>query len=496
MPANDTPNILWIMTDQQPVGTVGAFGNPTIKTPHIDRMAHEGVRFDQAFIAAYPCGPSRASLLTGLYAHNHGAVTNEVLLDEALPSLGNLCAETGYQTAYLGKWHLGGLMTRHGDGWYSRRIPNDEQFTFEPVDGGTGEDESCTGFSEWIGGWRHYRDYLRQVGFGKQVDEHRALGQHNALPSGPDSEHSFSLIPQEHHVEAFIADQAERYIRAAADSGRQPFAAVVSFYGPHLPVTPPRPWDELYAMADVPVPFGIDEDLTAKPANQAEARSRFADGWTTEQYIDYVRRYWGFVSYIDEQIGRVLRALDETGQAENTIVVFASDHGDMIGEHGLIYKLTGAVYDTLMRTPLIVRYPKHLAAGGVCSQLISSIDILPTVLDLAGIEVPSGLDGRSFMPSIRDPKQVHRPRVFTDVMNKGLIVFDGRWKYGFHWALDNAQELYDLHDDPHEQHNRAHDATCASIVKDLRAHLIHWLRTTGHPYAEPISQRILAPTSG
>ena len=458
----------------------------------MDRLAEEGVLFDRAYVAAFPCSPSRASLLTGLYAHRHGVVTNDVLLDESTATLGNICAATGYATGYFGKWHLGGTMNRHGDGWYLKRTPHDTQFAFEQVDGGTGEDAPCSGFDEWVGGWQHYREYLRKVGFGKEVDENPSLGAHGILASGPDSEHCVSQIPAEHHVEAFIAGCAERFIRSSAESGTQPFAAVVSFYGPHLPVAPPRPWDEMYPLGAVPEPVGIGEDLAGKPSRQVDARQMHACGWTVEQYVDYVRRYWGFVSYIDEQIGRVLCALDQSGQADNTIVLFTSDHGDMVGEHGLIYKLTGAVYDTLMRTPLILRYPPRLAGRMSCPQLVSNVDVLSSVLELAGIKVPSCIDGRSFLRAIDDSDAVHRDRVFADVMDKGIMVCDDQWKYGFHWTLANADELYDLHTDPHEERNLSADPAQAERVAQMRRHIAEWLRETGHPYAKPIGQLVLA----
>ncbi len=166
-----------------------------------------------------------------------------------------------------------------------------------------------------------------------------------------------------------------------------------------------------------------------------------------------MRRYWGFVSYIDQQIGRVLRALDYSQERDNTIVVFCSDHGDMLGEHGLIYKLTGAVYDNLLRTPLILRYPTELVGHTSCPQLMSNVDVLPSVLELAGIAAPAGIDGRSFFPTIDDAGIVHRDKVFTDIMSKGVMVCDGQWKYGFHWAVGCDDELYNLHADPHEQQN-------------------------------------------
>ena len=266
----------------------------------------------------------------------------------------------------------------------------------------------------------------------------------------------------------------------------------MSFYGPHLPVAPPRPWDTLYSLETIPEPVGIGEDLSAKPRCQSESRVQYAAGWTRAQYLDYVSRYWGFVSYIDVQIGRVLAALEETGQAENTIVVFTSDHGDMLGEHGLIYKLSGAVYDVLMRVPLIVRYPRAIAADTSNRQLISNIDVLPSVLEFAGLDCPPDLDGRSFCARIADHQATHRRRIYTDVIDKGLMVRDGRWKYGVHWALDDLDELYDLESDPHEQENLALQPSYRERVEQMRQQIVRWLHQTQHPYAGPIGQRILA----
>ena len=494
MSGNVRPNILWLMTDQQPATTIGLYGNGTICTPHLDRLAREGVRFDRMYVAAYPCSPSRASLMTGLHGHRHGVVMNDVLLDEALATLGSICREAGYLTAYFGKWHLGGVMERHGDGdgRCLKRMRDAEQFAFAEASGGGGEDEPCAGFAHWIGGWRHYRDHLRRVGFGREVDENESLGAHVILPSGPDSEHSFSLLPAEHHVEAFIADSAVRFIGQWSRCHSRPFAAVVSFYGPHLPVTPPRPWDEMYAAGQVPEPIGLDEDLSAKPASQHRSRKSFADGWSTAQYVDYVRRYWGFVSYIDEQIGRVLAALEATGELDNTIVVFVSDHGDMMGEHGLIYKLTGAVYEILMRCPLVMRYPPGLTGASVCAQLVSSIDVLPSVLELAGVVGPADLDGRSFVGKLGNPQIAHRQRVFTDIMNKGHMVSDGRWKYGIHWAWDEAEELYDLVADPEERRNLVRERSCSDRVRAMRGHIGQWLEETGHPYAKVLGGRLFS----
>jgi len=494
MSSCDKPNIVWILTDQQPVTTVGSYGNKTIRTPHIDSLADGGVQFERAYVASFPCSPSRASLLSGLYAHHHGVVTNDVLLDEEIATLGSLCRAGGYETAYFGKWHLGGVMYRHDDAWYWQRVDSSEKFTFKKVSGGTGEDASSSGFDHWVGGWQHYRDYLRTVGFSNEVEKYPGLGAHMLLPSttNRDYMHNVCPIPAEHHVESFISGEATRFIHHCAQLEKRPFAMVVSFYGPHLPVAPPRPWDEMYSLDEVPEPVGIKENLSSKPKNQAACRKTYADGWTKEQFKDYVRRYWGFVSYIDQQAGRVLQALEDTRQTEKTIVVFTSDHGDMIGEHGIIYKMPGAGYDILLRVPLVIRFPGHMPRAKSVPQFVSNIDVLPSVLELAGIDCPSTIDGSSFLPVVRGLQTVHRQEIYCDIANTGFMIREGRWKYCYHWALDTMDELYDLKADPHEESNLVADPSQDRRLTAMRERIILWLHESGHPYVEPIKRCILS----
>ncbi len=178
----ESPNILMIMTDQQPTSTLGCYGNSVVKTPAQDAIAEAGVRFENFYIAAFPCTPSRATMLTGRYPHNHGVVTNNVILREEIPSLGNTFRQAGYDTAWIGKWHLGGQMYRgipdtpFDNRWHYERVESSEDFEFQQVEGGTGEDEPRSGFSHWVGGWKHFKAYLQGTDLPDEVKKHPRAG--------------------------------------------------------------------------------------------------------------------------------------------------------------------------------------------------------------------------------------------------------------------------------------------------------------------------------
>ena len=490
--AGKRPNLLWIMTDQQPVSTVRAYGNRGIKTPNLDRIADEGVRFDRFHISAFPCSPSRACFLTGRYAHRHGVTKNDVPLAEDVLCLGDILKAAGYSTGYVGKWHLSGSMYRglpgqkpFGGGWYWKRVPDEQKFAYEKAEGGTGEDVPQHGFDHWVGGWRHYRDYLRTVGLGDLADT-TGVGNHNCLPSGPDSTHSYSKLPQEHHMAAFFADEAAEFIRKHEQSDR-PFALVLSFFGPHLPVSPPKPWDEAYALKDVPLPANHRDDLKDKPFGQrTNRRCRVAPDWSEEQFRDYVRRYWGYCSYIDCQIGRVLNALDAADKENDTIVLFTSDHGDMVAAHGFVFKLCWCGYDELLRVPFLLRCPGRPEPGGVCDALVSGVDVLPTLLELMDVPAPEGLDGRSFLPLLDGTTKKHRATVFCNSMELNVTAVTDRWKYVLNWQPRDLDELYDLEKDPGELINLAGEKDRAEVVDEMRGLVRDWLEKTEHPYRETI----------
>ncbi len=501
--SGDRPNVLLIMTDQQPVSTIGCYGNSVVKTPAQDRLAREGMRFDNFYIAAFACTPSRATYLTGRYSHNHGVVVNDVELDDALPSIGNLFRDAGYQTAWIGKWHLGGQMYRgiaergpFDNCWVRKRVDSTRDFEFVQVEGGTGEDESRSGFDHWVGGWKHFKAYLQTTDLPDEVKNLPRVGNHQAAPSAPDREHSVSLLGEDHHMAHFFADEMVTFLNANRDNS---FCAVLSFYGPHSPVCPPEPWDSIYDLDDVPLPENYDAPLEDKPRFQSgRDRTYVRDVWSRNEVRDYIRRYWGYVSYIDAQVERVLNALDANGQTEDTIVMFVSDHGDMVGQFGMVYKLTYCGYDTLMKVPCLVRWPGRIEAGSVNTSLNSSVDVMPTILDLAGVDIPEGVDGESIGDVLKGERDVTREEIFTDLMNRGVMLRQGSWKFVLNWKplsgdVRDLDELYNLADDPHEEHNLAYrDRVRAASMRDR---ILSWLEETGHPYVNTIREQALREPS-
>ena len=495
--SSNRPNVLLIMTDQQPVSTIGCYGNSVVETPAQDRLAREGMRFDNFYIAAFACTPSRATYLTGRYTHNHGVMVNDVELDDALPSIGNTFRDAGYQTAWIGKWHLGGQMYRglsgrgpFDDCWVRKRIDSTRDFEFVQVEGGTGEDEPRSGFDHWVGGWKHFKAYLQTTDLPDEVKNLPRVGNHQAAPSAPDREHSVSLLGEDHHMAHFFADEMVSFLNVNRDN---PFCAVLSFYGPHSPVCPPEPWDAMYDLDDVPLPDNYDAPLEDKPRFQSgHDRTYVRDVWSRDEVRDYIRRYWGYVSYIDAQVERVLNALDANGQAENTIVMYVSDHGDMVGQFGMVYKLTYCGYDTLMKVPCLVRWPGQIEAGSVNTSLNSSVDVMPTLLDLAGVDIPEGVDGESIGGILRGERDVAREEIFTDLMSRGVMLRQGSWKFVLNWKplggdVRDLDELYNLADDPYEEHNLAYrDRVRAASMRDR---ILSWLEETGHPYVNTIREQ-------
>ena len=495
-------NVVLIMTDQQPLKSLGCYGNPHNPTPHLDELAARGVRFDNCYVAGFPCGPSRGSLFSGRYPHSHGAVDNDVLLRPEVPSLGNILSAHGYDMAYVGKWHLGGQSYRdlegaepHQGAWYSERTASDEGFRFVKVKGGGGEDEAQHGFdARWIGGWQHYRQYLREVGLGEAVDAYPPMGVHHIWPSGGDEEHCYSQIPEEHHVEAFLAQKAVQFIRQRTP-GDPPFGLVLSFYGPHLPVAPPRPWDDIFALDDIALPENHWDQMENKPYQVRCHVSYKLDEWSKRQFKDYARRYWGFCAYIDEQAGRVLNALSEAGLEENTIVIFTTDHGDMVGAHGMVWKSSHCGYEELVHVPLIMRVPGLTRPDTTIAALTSNIDILPTVLALVGAQQPPGIQGRSLLPLLSGEQADFRRQVFCDGMDKSIMTCDGRWKYALNWRPRDIDELYDLKSDPGEMKNLVDEADYQDRVSQMQQRIFNWLRDTNHPYAHVIQQAAGQPVS-
>jgi arylsulfatase A-like enzyme len=312
------------------------------------------------------------------------------------------------------------------------------------------------------------------------------VGNHYDIPNTTEDEHQFSMIPQEHHMAAFFTNNAVAFL-ADHRGGNRPFCMVLSYFGPHLPVAPPRPWDEMYDLDQIELPPNHYDRLENKPEKlRGNDRCYVLPRWTEEQFKDYIRRYYGYSAYIDSQIGRVLEALSENGLDDETIVIFTSDHGDMVGAHGSIFKI-GTAYEELARVPFIMRAPGITAPGSVIDGLVSNIDIMPTLLDLLGLDTQSDMHGRSFKALLSGASDTFRDRIFSHWGTQSFMTRDAEWKYQLHWKGD-MDELYNLRRDPGEMENLASDPEYRHIAEEHRRAILDWLRETDHPHADAVAR--------
>ncbi len=427
-------NFVFIMTDTQNKSMVGAYGNPKVDTPNLDKLASSGIRFERAYTTCPLCTPARGGLFSGLYPQINGAWTNNTAPYANVPLLGTIFGHYGYRTAYTGKWHLEGV-SYFGDGLPSGGFEPDWWY-----------DGKC--YAQDIGPdmFKQYRtcktaDALRQAGFTEET-----MWGHR------------------------VANRAIDFLHHVEDA---PFALVVSFDEPHGPfVAPPEYWEK-FSSTDIPKPPNHGASLEGKPNLQKVQRSSFGEpDW--EQDIAWKQRFFGCNSYIDREIGRVIGAVDAL-HGDDTVIIYTSDHGDMLEAHGLHGK-GPMMYEEITNIPFIVHQPGG-PAGAVSQALVSHLDVIPTLLDLAEIEIPASLHGVSIKNVLDDPTtsardyamvNFHRFAINHDSFGEFFpirCVTDGRHKLSVN--LMDTDELYDLEDDPLETQNRINDPEYST----LRDHL-------------------------
>ena len=445
---NKRPNILWICTDQQRYDTIGALGNAHVSTPNLDRLVRAGVAFERSYCQSPICTPSRASFLTGMYPSSIRVTRNgNPVFPDFPPLISKTLADAGYTCGLIGKLHLtsafGRREARAADGysyWQYSHAPRDD----------------------WQAG-HDYADWVRSQG--------ADLGQLVQDPAG---------VPAELHQTTWCAEKTIEFIEA---NHSRPWLASVNIYDPHPPFNPPAAYREQFDPERVKPPIFQPRDLTqqAKLAAidfQSEARHPAeldikspilpqspspslveADTAGERDAPTLIAAYCAMIKLIDDQVGRILAALDDSGQRENTIVIFTSDHGETLGDHGLILKGC-RFYEGLVRVPLIWSWPGAFETDLRSSALVELTDIAPTLLDVCGLPVPGYITGRTLLPILtgRQPPEHHRDFVRSEYIGAldlpdgtvASMYFDGRYKlvcYHNH----GLGELYDLAEDPPEQ---------------------------------------------
>ena len=491
MPEN-SPNILLITTDQQHASTLGAV-NPRISTPALDRLASEGVRFDRSYCVNPVCSPSRSSIITGMYPSSHGCWSIGVKLPEDVPTVGAILGAHGYDTTLIGKAHFQPLASAPGsvsletqptlrDLGFWREF-HGPWYGFDHIEIARNHaDESHAGqhYAIWLEeqGLTDWRDYFQPWPPEPRGRKRRRYWERDTA--------SWAL-PHELHHDVWIAERTIASIENSIAQGK-PFFLWSSFLDPHPPYLVPEPWASMYDPAAMEPGSLVEGEQDSLAPHFRQTRedspdfSAYREGhgphglWSHVLDVESRRRlmavYYGMVSFIDQQIGRILVALDRLGIAENTLVLFCTDHGHFLGQHGLFDK--GPFhYEDLLRIPTIVRYPREVPAEVASDALLSQVDYAPTFLETAGIGIPGWMQGRSQLDvwrgdlgSARDHVLVENRMTPTRMVLRSYI--DDRFKLTVYRQGEHG-ELFDLQEDPGEIRNLWHEPSASA----LRARLLH-----------------------
>ncbi len=434
---NSQANLLFLCSDQHRTAAAGCYGSTQVHTPHIDEIAADGVRFNHAYCQAPVCVPSRGSIITGLYPHRHGAKILQDALAPDIPTVGHFFKERGYTTGAIGKMHFVDESRKHG---FDHRL--------------------------------HNVDHLARL----TAQERQALkrdqggaGDVDGRPSG---------LTERYFSDTFFAEESVAFLRANKD---RRFCLWSSFYMPHTPLVPQKRFWDLYESADLTLPerraHELEDDFEG---HLIRAKER---GWyqqTDEELRRGLNGYYGNVSQMDSNLGRVFDTLRELGLDKNTVVVYTSDHGEMAGAHRMWTKHN--MFEQSVNVPLIVRMPDRMEGGKAREQLIEQVDLFPTLAELCGFEPPGKIDGRSFAPLVQGRDFQSRDFAYSEYyFCRNVFTKDDRyvgrepilmartpdWKLNY-LSWDRC-ELFDLRKDPGEFHNVIDDAANAAIVRELTA---------------------------
>lgn len=459
------PNVLFLISDDLN-NYLGCYGDPRAKTPHIDRLASRGVRFDRAYCTFPLCGPSRNSMLTGLYPNASGILANAQIFRQTIPShvsLPQAFRQAGYFAARIGKL-------------YHYNVPKSI--------GTDGHDDP--------GSWELE---LNPAGVDRLEEEPDIF---TLTPGQFGGTLSWYASPKSdgHHTDGKIATEAEWVLERCANRKDRPFFLAVGFFRPHTPyVAPKDPYFGFYPEAKMPVVRNVIEDQADVPTAALGSYKKEQDKLTDDLRRQCVQAYYASISFMDAQVGRVIGTLDRLGLAEKTIIVFTSDHGYHMGEHGLWQKMS--LFEGSARVPLLIVAPGIAKPEGVANSPVSHLDLYPTLCELADVKSPLNLQGQSLVPLLKDTAKPGRGWAITQVTRGGIrkprvtapqgatgkrffgyTLRTPRWRYT-EWDEGSAgRELYDHDADPQEITNLADKPEHASTIANLSEQLCAAVKAT------------------
>jgi N-acetylglucosamine-6-sulfatase len=455
-------NVIFILSDDHRYDFIGFTGKvPTLKTPNMDRLALEGAHCVNAFVSTALCSPSRASLLTGQYAHTHTIVDNQAPMPSSLEFFPQYLQATGYTTAFFGKWHMGDQ-----------------------------DDQPQKGFDHWVS-FKGQGDYYNPT---LNVDGKRVAFQDSTYITDALTTYALDWMKNKDQSKPFFLYLSHKAVHAEFNPAKRHRGTLKDIkiqYPPSMFLT----------ATDTSKSFGLSKNQINTESSNLRVNLQDIPDWVRKQRyswhgVDYMyhggidfnsfyKQYLQTLLGIDESIGKVLDYLKSTGLDKSTLVIYMGDNGFSFGEHGLIDKRH--MYEESMRVPLLVWCPEMIQAGTKISKMVQNIDIAPTILELAGIKAPAQMQGKSFVPLLQGKDIPWRDKVFYEYYWEDAFpqtpsmfgVRTDRYKYIFNHGVWGINELYDLQNDPHEVYNLIRDPSHQELAIQLRNEMWNWLDSTG-----------------
>ncbi|MBN1291827.1 MAG: sulfatase-like hydrolase/transferase [Candidatus Latescibacteria bacterium] len=458
-------NIMVLFVDQQRQDCIGCYGNDIVQTPNLDRLARNGIRFNNAYTPAPVCTPARTCLETGLLAHKHRLIFNTARLsyqgglqdpESGVHFFSESLDEKGFNCAHIGKWHIGTEKNKPVTRGY-------DDLPYYPDYGYPAKHP-------------HYVEYLKKQGVNgfnllSEIRDPTGFRSYSGLQEGPQS----ASIP------AYLASQTVDTIKQYAQSGG-PFFVSCNFWGPHAPYNITRKHYEMYKNEKIKPWPNFNCNLSDKPGVVRRYGEYWKTGWFTEQNLpELIGLYYGYISLIDEEIGRILKTLEDTGELDNTLIIYSADHGSSVGSYQFWDKGFG-MYDVITRIPMIVSHPS--ITPGESDAFVTLLDLAPTFLEAAGCEIPDNIDGSSLMPILSGKqKAIREDYIVTEHFGHQMPFWQRMVRtqnYKYIYNPTDEDEYYDLDADPYELTNVI-DRVDKRKLTEAREILMKWMKDTKDP---------------